>query len=158
VKKAHHVGNDIVSTLDATAATRDIGYSDTLAAPWQEHKHQVFISAPAPAPKVSPAFDILTEQYRPAKALQMVLRRAMKHYAAMLADGTFKTAPLTYPISQPGDDGPYVQTSRIMPLDVLEIARDHLDPLRLESQRAFGRKLACAALAAYFAAERRGNS
>jgi hypothetical protein len=36
---------------------------------------------------------------------------------------------------------------------LLNRARAYFDPLGFESNRAFGRKLACAALAAFFAAE-----
>jgi hypothetical protein len=116
----------------------------------------VFISAYFPAPSFSPVFDILIRQYAPQKALQMILRRALADYEDMLEDGSFRNAGTFY---APAPLAPLlVQTSHMMPKPLLTLARAHFDPLGLESTRAFGLKLATAALAAFFAAEgRRGR-
>jgi hypothetical protein len=112
---------------------------------------QVFVSANVPAPGVSASFDLLSRQYPPEKALQMILRRALDDYEDRLADGTFQNLPDSY-----ASDGKLVvQTSRIMPKDLVEVSRSHFDPLGFESTRAFGLKLASAALASFFAAEKK---
>lgn len=70
----------------------------------------------------------------------------------MLETGSFKKAPVSY---ASGDvaGAAIVMTSRMMSTDLLTIARAHFDPMGLESTRAFGRKLATAALAAFFSHE-----
>lgn len=118
-------------------------------------KIQVFVSAYVPAPKVSPVFDILCKQYHAEKALQMILRRALDDYEEMLADGTFQDTPSSYTFENPETQAVLVQTSRMIPVKLLRVARAHFDPLELESARAFGFKLATAALAAFFAREMR---
>jgi hypothetical protein len=104
---------------------------------------------------VSPVFETLCRQYSPQKALQMILRRALDDYEQMLEDGTFQKSPATYATNEDGAAETIMQTSSMMPKPLLAIARAHFDPLGLESTRAFGRKLATAALAAFFAAEPR---
>ncbi|MCJ9674099.1 MULTISPECIES: VirC2 family conjugal transfer protein [unclassified Neorhizobium] len=116
-------------------------------------KVQVFVSAFVPAPKVSPVFDILCKQYPPQKALQMILRRALDDYEEILTDGTFQKSPESYPPDTSEAHAVLVQTSRMIPAKLLKLARAHFDPLELESARAFGLKLATAALAAFFARE-----
>ncbi|MCJ9719963.1 VirC2 family conjugal transfer protein [Agrobacterium sp. SHOUNA12C] len=121
--------------------------------PARSDKVQVFVSALLPAPGVSPVFELLCRQHPPQKALQMILRRALHDYDEMLDSGAFQKAAVTY---APDDTVPvefFVQTSRMMLPPLLAIARAHFDPLGLESSRAFGRKLATAALAAFFARE-----
>lgn len=116
---------------------------------------QVFLSAPLPAKGVSSSFDFLSRQYSPAKALRMVLRRALDDYEALLEAGGFEAQPAEYPVETASARVPTIQTSRIMRTVLLDRARAYFDPLDFESNRAFGRKLACAALAAFFAAEAR---
>ena len=112
---------------------------------------QVFVSAFVPSPGVSANFDQLSRQYVPEKALQMILRRALDDYEERLADGIFHDLPQSY-----ASDGKLVvQTSRIMPRDLVDLSRAYFDPLGFESSRAFGQKLASAALAAFFAAEKK---
>ncbi|MGO6748069.1 VirC2 family conjugal transfer protein [Rhizobium ruizarguesonis] len=115
-------------------------------------KIQVFVSAYIPAPKVSPVFDILSRQYPPHKSLQMILRRALADYEEMLEDGSFQQEPDSYALEAP-TGSMLVQTSHMMPKVLLTLARAHFDPLGLESSRAFGLKLATAALAAFFSRE-----
>lgn len=107
---------------------------------------QVFLSAKLPAAGVSVNFDALSNRYPPAKALQMILRKALDDYEVSLSDGTFAAAPQTYPTG--GES--IVQTSRIMAQTLLDKARSHFDPLGFESTRAFGLNLATAALALFF--------
>lgn len=114
---------------------------------------QVFLSAPLPAGGVSRSFDYLSKQYSPAKALRMVLRRALDEYEHLLEMGGFEQLPGDYPVHTGSSKVPTIQTSRIMPITLLKRARAYFDPLGFESDRAFGRKLACAALAAFFASE-----
>ncbi|WP_246754588.1 VirC2 family conjugal transfer protein [Agrobacterium fabrum] len=72
----------------------------------------------------------------------------------MLADGSFRVAPKSYPIPSTTEKSVLVQTSRMFPVALLEVARSHFDPLGLETARAFGHKLATAALASFFAGEK----
>jgi len=118
----------------------------------EEPKSQVFLSAPLPARGVSPSFDALSKQYPATKALQMILRRALDAYEARLEDGSYKALQGEYQLDAKGRPA-IIQTSRMMPDRLIEIARGHFDPLGFESTRAFGRKLACAALACFFATE-----
>ncbi|MEI2387429.1 VirC2 family conjugal transfer protein [Breoghania sp. JC706] len=140
----------------------------------REAKIQVFLSAPLPAPGASRSFDLLTRTHPPARALQMILRRALDLYEARLEDGTFTTLAREYPTLCGGQDGKMaecgrgtapggeiegetVHTSRMMARRLVAIARAHFDPLGFESNRAFGRMLATAALAVFFEAERAGR-
>lgn len=125
--------------------------------PTRADKVQVFISALLPAPGASTIYDMLCRQYPPQKALQMVLRRALHDYESMLEDGSFEKAPNAYPVSETAGLDDFVQTSRMMPKALVGIARAHFDPLGLESTRNFGRKLANAALASFFAREAAGR-
>jgi len=111
------------------------------------------VSALLPASGISPTFEILCRQHSAQKALQMILRRALSDYDEMLENGTFQKAAVTYAADDTAPADFFVQTSRMMPVPLLAIARAHFDPLGLESTRAFGRKLATAALAAFFARE-----
>jgi len=120
------------------------------AQPPSPAKIQVFLSAYLPHEGVSSTFDTLCQQYSPNKALQMILRRAMDHYEEYLVDGSFSSKPSTYETAVGENSGFKIQTSRNMPHDVLETAIAHFNPLGLESRRAFGLKLATAALAAFF--------
>lgn len=117
---------------------------------------QIFLSARPPAPEVSPIFDSLSLQHSPVKSLQMILRRALNDYEAMLRDGSFRGAPKSYPIPDPASRAYIVvQTSRMFPVSLVQVARAHFDPFGLETARAFGHKLATAALACFFAAEKK---
>ncbi|WP_108523318.1 VirC2 family conjugal transfer protein [Bradyrhizobium algeriense] len=115
---------------------------------------QVFLWARPPAPEVSPIFDSLSLRCSPVKSLQMILRRALDDYETMLKEGSFRSAPKSYPILDPDSRaGIVVQTSRMFPIAPVQVARTHFDPIRLETARTFGHKLATAALACFFAAE-----
>ena len=119
-----------------------------------EPKTQVFLSAPLPASGVSVSYDSLSKQYPATKALQMILRRALDGYETRLDDGSYRASAAEYLIGSK-DKPAIVQTSRMMPVRLIEIARAHFDPLGFESARAFGRKLACAALACFFETEKK---
>lgn len=114
---------------------------------------QVFLSAPLPANGISRSFDYLSKQYAPSKALRMVLRRALDDYEEHLENGGYEAFPTEYDVSSSSPKIQTIQTSRIMPVVLLRRARAYFDPLGFESERAFGRKLASAALAAFFASE-----
>jgi hypothetical protein len=118
-----------------------------------EDKVQVYVSALQPAPGVSAMFDTLLINYPSRKALQMILRRALHDYDLGLESGEFLKYAPGYAINPATAESP-IQTSRMMPKKVLALAREHFDPLGLETTRAFGRKLATAALAAFFARHR----
>jgi len=115
-------------------------------------KMQVFLFAPLPAPGVSTIFEALCRQYSPQKALQMILRRALDDYEELLESGAFQKTPICYPCEDTGQAS-VIQTSRMIPNTLVAIARAHFDPLGMESTRSFGRKLATAALAAFFLGE-----
>lgn len=116
----------------------------------EEGKIQVFLSAALPASGVSKSFELLCRQYAPAKSLQMILRRALDDYEVLLENGDLDNLPETYIEAVPPEVCGIVQTSRIMPIRLIERARAYFDPLGFESDRAFGRKLASAALAIFF--------
>lgn len=118
-----------------------------------EHKVQVYVSALQPALGVSAIFDTLLTNYPSRKALQMILRKALHDYDLSLESGEFLKFAPGYDINPATAEFP-IQTSRMMPKKALALAREHFDPLGLESTRAFGRKLATAALAAFFARHR----
>lgn len=118
-------------------------------------RRQVFLSAPLPASGISETFEILCRQYPPQKALQMILRKALDDYEDALEDGSFVKLPQDYEVDNAETEEAIVQTSRMIPKPLIEVARDHFDPLGLESARAFGRKIGTAALAAFFAHEAR---
>jgi hypothetical protein len=120
-----------------------------------EAKLQVFLSAPLPAAGVSLNFDALRRQYSSQKALQMILRRALDSYEVRLENGSYRTAPTDYVPGEPASGILIIQTSRMIPVRLIDVARRHFDPLGFESTRAFGRKLACAALASFFEAEKK---
>ncbi|QTG17173.1 conjugal transfer protein VirC2 (plasmid) [Agrobacterium tumefaciens] len=146
-KRHHSADQQSMLTVDAL--------SSTTAA----KKIQVFLSARPPAPEVSKIYDNLILQYSPSKSLQMILRRALGDFENMLADGSFRAAPNSYLIPQTtSEKSIIVQTSRMFPVLLLEVARKHFDPLGLETARAFGHKLATAALASFFAGEKTTNS
>lgn len=121
----------------------------------KEPATQVFLSAPVPAAGVSKSFDFLSRQYPPEKALRMVLRRALDNYELLLENGKFQEQPLDYAVEETSPGARTIQTSRMMRIFLLTRARAFFDPLGFESDRAFGRKLASAALAAFFASEPR---
>lgn len=119
----------------------------------EAEKAQIYLSAPYPKPGLSPTFELVCRHYPPQKALQMILRRALQDYDTLLESGEFQAITKTYAIDEREWPAPSVQTSRMMEKPLLALARAHFDPLGLESARAFGRKLATAALAAFFAHE-----
>ncbi len=120
-----------------------------------ESTKQVFLSAPLPARGLSKSYDFLSKQYQREKALRMVLRRALDDYEVLLDSGQFKNQPLDYASATGAEGSGTIQTSRVMTTKHLALARAFFDPLGFESDRAFGRKLACAALGAFFALEKR---
>lgn len=122
-----------------------------------EPKMQVFLSAPLPAAGISSNFDALSRQYPSHKALQMILRRALDSYEVRLENGSYRSAPTDYVPREPISGILIIQTSRMMPVRLIDIARRHFDPLGFESARAFGRKLACSALATFFESENNSN-
>lgn len=114
-------------------------------------KEQIFVSANLPAPSVSPIFEMLCIEYSPAKALQMIMRRAFDEYEVLLRDGSFTAKTSRYvTLDEMTGEETLVQTSRMMPIDLVDVARAHFDPLGFESARMFGHKLGTAALAAFF--------
>lgn len=115
-----------------------------------EPKVQVFLSAPIPARGVSQTFDLLSERHRPAKALQMILRRALDDYEVNLTEGLALNPAPGYLTQDPFE---FVSTSRMMPQKLVDIAVDQFDPLGLESSRAIGRMLATSALTLFFSSE-----
>lgn len=119
----------------------------------EAEKAQIYLSAPYPKPGLSPTFELVCRHYPPQKALQMILRRALQDYDTLLESGEFEAITKTYAIDEREWPVSSVQTSRMMEKPLLALARAHFDPLGLESARAFGRKLAIAALAAFFAHE-----
>lgn len=147
---------------DAAMARRDAGdeldgpAADALARSGVEAIEptmQVFLSAPHPADNVSWSFDFLSRKYPPEKALRMILRRALDDYEIALENGSFQAQPQEYSVQADPSRAGIIQTSRIMPVVLLNRARAFFDPLGFESNRAFGRKLALAALAAFFSLE-----
>lgn len=134
-------GSDAEGTVDALSVQ-----SSTI-------KTQVFLLAYPPAPGVSTIFDSLCRQYPPSKSLQMILRRAFDDYETMIECGTFRTAPSSYKIPIDARKSPPVQTSRMVATQIVSLARAHFDPMAMETSRAFGLKLATAALATFFALE-----
>jgi hypothetical protein len=116
----------------------------------EEDKIQVFLSAALPARGVSKSFELLCRHYAPAKSLQMILRRALDDYEVILENGDLDNLPETYVEAASPEVCGIIQTSRIMPKRLVETARAYFDPLGFESDRAFGRKLASAALAIFF--------
>ena len=78
----------------------------------------------------------------------------MSDYEILLANGKFPKSTLAYPVPDGRPDQLLVQTSRSMPNELVVIALAHFDPLGFESKRAFGLKLATAALANFFKKER----
>ncbi|WFS69647.1 conjugal transfer protein VirC2 (plasmid) [Agrobacterium leguminum] len=129
---------------------------DALSSVATQQKIQVFLSARPPAREVSLTYDRLSLQYTPIKSLQMILRRALKDYEALLEDGSFRKAPKSYPVPQmPLDNGIIACTSRMFPVSLVNVARSHFDPLGLETKRSFGLMLATAALACFFVEEKR---
>ncbi|WP_165421598.1 MULTISPECIES: VirC2 family conjugal transfer protein [unclassified Bradyrhizobium] len=135
----------------ASSEERTIVLSSKWAEPYP--KVQVFLSAALPAPGFSSGFDGLCGQYRRTKALQMILRRAFDDYEVMLLSASLIKPVTPYPIEEPLS---LALTSRMMPRRVVEIALAHFDPWGVESMRAFGRKLASAALGMFFENERKG--
>ena len=143
---------DMADTENSDAKALEFG-SDMAGAENLEPTTQVFLSAPIPADNVSRSFDFLSRQYSSEKALRMVLRRALDNYETLLENGTFQAQPLEYSVQVDASRAGTIQTSRIMPVQLLNRARAFFDPLGFESNRAFGRKLASAALAAFFVLE-----
>jgi len=137
----------------APVQTSSSGTSHRRTSP-QVEKIQVFVSAPLPDPQFSLIYTALMQRHGPHKALQMILRKALDQYEKMLLNGTFEGEEDIYPFESDSTPDAYIQTSRMMPKHVVAIARAHFDPLGFESTRAFGRKLAVAALAAFFSKER----
>lgn len=145
--------SDEANSDKSTSLTQITSLHSMQAQGHRAEKVQVYLSALLPAPGISPVFEMLCRQYTPKKALQMVLRRAFQEYEAMLQDGTFKQAHETYIIDHAAGADEFIQTSRMVPKKLVGIARAHFDPLGLESTRSFGRKLASASLANFFASE-----
>lgn len=143
-KKSRKAAPDIAPTIAKRQKQQVIGKRS------EDGKIQVFVSAALPARGVSKSFERLCRQYAPAKSLQMILRRALDDYEVLLENGDLDNLPETYTEAVAPEVCGIIQTSRIMPLRLIERARAHFDPLGFESDRAFGRKLASAALAIFF--------
>lgn len=139
---------------NATALTNERPPLPSQFAPRSAGRIQVFLSAIVPSQGASRVFDQLCREYNPGKALQMILRRALDDYEGLLENGAFQKTATSYVSLEDNSAKSIVQTSRMMPVNLLAIARAHFDPLGLESARTFGRKLATAALAAFFDDER----
>lgn len=116
-------------------------------------KKQIFLSAFEPKPSVSKTFKMLIQRHPSDKALQMILRKALTLYEPYILDGSFVRLPHDFDYAISPDGPTIVQTSRVMHVETLQRAREHFDPLNLESDRAFGRMLATAALACFFSSE-----
>jgi hypothetical protein len=117
-------------------------------------KQQLFLSVTIPAKGVSKSFDMLCLNHTPAKALQLILKRALPLYEDRILDGTFVTIESAYEEDRSSAAAGVVQTSRTMLSSTVAMAKSHLDPLGFESERTFGRMLASAALSAFFDRER----
>lgn len=114
------------------------------------------VSAPIPSPGVSATFDALAQTRSPAEAIQALLRKALNAYEPMLIDGSFAKAPTTYPTDEPDVRKGEVWIRRKLSQPALDAARAHFDPYEVDPARPFGRKVAVAALAAYFDNENKG--
>ncbi|NEK54832.1 conjugal transfer protein VirC2 [Rhizobium leguminosarum] len=118
----------------------------------EDPKVQVFLSAALPARGISATFDALSAESRPARALQLILRRALDDYELMLSNGSFAEIAQAYSVEEPLS---IVATSRMMPRRLVDIALARFDPLGFNSARAFGRKLASSALCIFFNNEKK---
>jgi len=115
----------------------------------EEHlKLSIPVTAPHPAPGVSPSYDAIAADHGPRTAILAVLKRAWPEIEAHLAAGERIDQAAAYPVS-----GVDTDTTRRLSPTLLETARASLDPHGISSQRKLGRMLATAALAAYFAKE-----
>ncbi|CDX20911.1 Protein virC2 [Mesorhizobium plurifarium] len=141
---SHQTGNRIVP-VRTLAARRAFLLSNERHV--VDPKVQVFVSAALPARGISATFDALSAELRPAKALQMILRRALDDYELMLSNASFPDMAAAYSTEEPLA---IVATSRMMPRRLVDIALTHFDPLGFNSARAFGRKLATSALSIFF--------
>jgi hypothetical protein len=112
-------------------------------------KLSIPVTAPHPAPGVSPSYDAIAADHGPRAAILAVLKRAWPDIEAHLAAGEKIDRAATYPVSGVDTD----TTRRLSPV-LMETARASLDPHGISSQRKLGRMLATAALAAYFTKER----
>lgn len=113
------------------------------------------VSAPTPSPGVSATFDALCETRSPSEAIQALLKKALTEYEAMLVDGSFKAAPASYRTDDAEVRKGEIWIRRKLSQKALQAARTHFDPFELDAARPFGRKVATAALAAYFDKERK---
>lgn len=111
-------------------------------------KLSIPVTAPHPAPGVSPSYDAIAADHGLRAAILAVLKRAWPDIEAHLAAGDKIDRPAAYPTS-----GVETDTTRRLSPTLLETARASLDPHGISSQRKLGRMLATAALAAYFAKE-----
>lgn len=122
---------------------------------WEEvKKEQVFLSAYVPAKGISPTFDALTGYYSERKALQMILRRAILEYEEALSNDKYQNLPQNYDIKNPDDRSNLISTSRTMSSDLALKAKNFIDPMGFESNRAIGFKIATTALASFFKSEK----
>jgi VirC2 protein len=121
-----------------------------------EAKQQLFLSVAIPAKGVSGSFDSLCQNHTPAKALQLILRRALLLYERSILNGEFVHLAADYDEETSSEAAGVVQTSRTMMSRTVAVAKGYFDPLSFESDRAFGRMLATAALAAFFEIEKQG--
>lgn len=168
VKEARHLAmaRNIALEKDAPLSPIDNHFSsmERTPQPIAEIDHskdklvQVFISAQFPADGISRSFSLLCRNYTKEKSLRMVLRKALDNYENLLSSGNFQTQPLEYAVQSDPDRSGFIQTSRMLPLPLVIRARAFFDPLGFESNRSFGRKLASAALAAFFALEEKRPS
>ncbi|MBZ5763503.1 VirC2 family conjugal transfer protein [Rhizobium sp. VS19-DR104.2] len=157
---ADHRGNTLQGTTSQktlrTRSPKRLASTNSAADFGGGGKIQIFLSAFVPAQGVSPIFDRLRQQYSMKKSLQMIMRRALRDYEGLLANGSFRVTAKSYPVlGNEVEQSVLVCTSHMVPIPLVRVARTYFDPLGLETGRSFGRKLATAALAHFFSQERR---
>ncbi len=113
-------------------------------------KIMLSLSVPFPAPGVSETFDAIASHHDGNTAMKTLIKRAMPAYEERLRTGRMSGVPEDYPA---GDDA--TDTTRMMDAELINAARQHFDPFGVLSMRALARKIACSALAALFAEERK---
>lgn len=111
-------------------------------------KIMLSLSVPFPAPGVSASFDAMASHHDGNTALKTLLKRAMPEYEDLLRANKITNVPDEYETS-----GDTTDTTRMMDIDLVNTARQHFDPFGVLSMRALAKKIACSALAAFFAKE-----
>lgn len=122
--------------------------SPPASAPEDAVRLSIPVSAPHPAPGVSPSFDAIAADHGSRAAMLAILKRAWPGIEARLAAGEPLQSAASYPMA-----GLETGTTRRLTPDLLEVARMQLDPHGITSLRKLGRMLAIIALAAWFEQE-----